>query len=104
MRISDLSSDLCSSDLLAAAWLPLPGDTAENRQPVVRRADVGFGVGPHIPVGLRIVAATAAFLEPRMLDRVVTKDRKSVVSGKSVYVRVDLGGRRCIKQQTQRTI
>src|SRR3546814_15113962 len=26
-------------------------------------------------------------------------DRKSVVSGKSVSVRVDLGGRRCIKKQ-----
>src|SRR3546814_20864766 len=27
-------------------------------------------------------------------------DRKSVVSGKSVYVRVDLGGRRIIKKKT----
>src|SRR3546814_15300882 len=30
-------------------------------------------------------------------------DRKSVVSGKSVSVRVDLGGRRSIKKNTQRS-
>src|SRR3546814_18597791 len=31
----------------------------------------------------------------------VTGDRKSVVSGKSVSIRVDLGGRRLIKKKTQ---
>src|SRR3546814_19501466 len=31
------------------------------------------------------------------------RDRKSVVSGKSVYVRVDIGGRRIIKQNTLKT-
>src|SRR3546814_14984248 len=31
------------------------------------------------------------------------EDRKSVVSGKSVSVRVDLGGRRIIKKKTTRT-
>src|SRR3546814_21163166 len=30
------------------------------------------------------------------------EDRKSVVSGKSVSVRVDLGGRRCIKKKTKK--
>src|SRR3546814_19954930 len=34
----------------------------------------------------------------------VDGDRKSVVSGKSVSVRVDLGGRRLIKQKTKRHI
>src|SRR3546814_18955085 len=34
------------------------------------------------------------------LDRLVSGDRKSVVEGKSVYVRVVLGGRRFIKQKT----
>src|SRR3546814_14386966 len=33
-----------------------------------------------------------------------TRDRKSVVWGKSVSVRVDLGGRRLIKKKTQYTI
>src|SRR3546814_11381802 len=32
---------------------------------------------------------------------VVTRDRKSVVLGKSVSVRVNLGGRRMIKKKTQ---
>src|SRR3546814_16242454 len=34
-----------------------------------------------------------------MADRVVLLDRKSVVLGKSVSVRVDLGGRRIIKKK-----
>src|SRR3546814_2547514 len=33
-----------------------------------------------------------------------SQDRKSVVEGKSVSVRVDLGGRRIIKQKTQKNI
>src|SRR3546814_17755833 len=33
--------------------------------------------------------------------KTVTTDRKSVVSGKSVSVRVDLGGRRIIKKKTK---
>src|SRR3546814_18931654 len=34
--------------------------------------------------------------------RVASGDRKSVVSGTSVYVRVDLGGRRIIKKKTKK--
>src|SRR3546814_14682234 len=41
-------------------------------------------------VGQRRIGQRAAYL--------VAQDRKSVVSGKSVSVRVDLGGRRIIKQ------
>jgi len=59
--------------ILAAARLPLPGDTAENGQPVVGWAAIGLGIGPHVPVGFRIVAAAATFLEPFMFDRVVTE-------------------------------
>src|SRR3546814_17096118 len=32
-------------------------------------------------------------------ERVSARDRKSVVEGKSVYVRVDLGGRRLLKKK-----
>src|SRR3546814_11040054 len=34
----------------------------------------------------------------RLLNRLGVGDRKSVVEGKRVSVRVDLGGRRCIKK------
>src|SRR3546814_18617989 len=39
------------------------------------------------------------YAEVRRLKLLVTVDRKSVVSGKSVSVRVDLGGRRIIKKK-----
>src|SRR3546814_18930808 len=36
-------------------------------------------------------------------NAVANGDRKSVVKGKSVYVRVDLGGRRTLKTKTKKT-
>src|SRR3546814_16932642 len=83
MRISDWSSDVCSSDLL------LP-DRADGRggaahQAAVRPALCRGG-------GDRRRADDA-------LCAVRRQDRKSVVSGKSVSVRVDLGGRRIIKKK-----
>src|SRR3546814_15677405 len=45
----------------------------------------------------RILRATEKGM-PDALGQFGMKDRKSVVSGKSVYVRVDLGGRRIIKK------
>src|SRR3546814_2777671 len=74
MRISDWSSDVCSSDLgddAAAHRVP------EGRQHEQRRADD----------------------ERRDRDPQIDRDRKSVVEGKSVSVRVDLGGRRIIKKK-----
>src|SRR3546814_13729670 len=43
---------------------------------------------------------------PKTQERIphMLKDRKSVVQGKSVSVRVDLGGRRIIRQKTTRNI
>src|SRR3546814_20974144 len=40
------------------------------------------------------------FPSPIVVRRPCTRDRKSVVSGKSVSVRVDLGGRGIIKKNT----
>src|SRR3546814_12340121 len=37
----------------------------------------------------------------RYIDLAIDGDRKSVVSGRSVYVSVDLGGRRIIKKKTK---
>src|SRR3546814_12393461 len=82
MRISDWSSDVCSSDLQQVAGQggdPLP------RHPV-------DGPCAERPAAARLCGEGAADEE-----RV---DRKSVVQGKSVSVRVDLGGRRLIKKKT----
>src|SRR3546814_19714222 len=78
LRISDWSSDVCSSDL---AWRgcrrscrcssPARGHRARLQRP-----------------------------RPRPAHR----DRKSVVQGKSVSVRVDLGGRRIVKKKRTYTI
>src|SRR3546814_15591412 len=70
-RISDWSSDVCSSDLI---------------QELIAEKD-GWMVWPVMKLA-------------SPLSRKQTIDRKSVVSGKSVSVRVDLGGRRIIKKKT----
>src|SRR3546814_11820828 len=98
MRISDWSSDVCSSDLImqqpdgaaiAAAKDMLDGGSLvilrEERRPymIVELVFPG-GKGP-----------VARHDQP--IDQ--SRDRKSVVSGKSVSVRVDPGGRRIIKKK-----
>src|SRR3546814_17177951 len=107
MRISDWSSDVCSSDLEhlaveedAVALLPARDHLGGQRVEVdaLRRA-----VGR--PVDLRIVGAHrrleeggAAAVERDV--RVARRgDRKSVVAGKSVSVRVDIGGSRILKKK-----
>src|SRR3546814_13339925 len=96
MRISDWSSDGCSSDL-------------SGRHP----DDVGGGAGH--PQDLRS-ACQLLYHQARRPGQVrrhregaggvlavdretAQQDRTSVVKGKSVSVRVDLGGRRIIKKQ-----
>src|SRR3546814_12188179 len=85
MRISDWSSDVCSSDL-ASVPARRGGRALDHGRVRLRRA------------GRRLrdrLEPDAAEEEPRRRG-----DRKSVVSGKSVSVRVDLGGRRIIKKKT----
>src|SRR3546814_6802437 len=78
MRISEWSSDVCSSDLRrrpasgCSACDPVPAHRQSRRDRL-----------PHHP------------------HRPPPRDRKSVVSGKSVSVRVVLGGRRIIKQKKE---
>src|SRR3546814_14347147 len=102
MRISDWSSDVCSSDLTRVK-LPLatlhPHLEAATFDKVdrVQAGDfvIGIGVGH---TGL--VGETPERHIGRGEERgELVIDRKSVVSGKSVYVRVDLGGRRIIKHK-----
>src|SRR3546814_12179065 len=103
MRISDWSSDVCSSDLDAedrAERLPLlcfrrapepGGDQGDEEREEAERegGERGeAGRGGHADRGASTV-----------MPGLFRQDRKSVVSGKSVSVRVDLGGRRIIKKK-----
>src|SRR3546814_16643085 len=93
MRISDWSSDVCSSDLLVRAagcrrmgkrcWHC--GSSAAGRllAAPIRLARAGSQAEPARSIYRGSSGAAASFY-----------DRKSVVKGKSASVRVDLGGRR----------
>src|SRR3546814_10571239 len=75
MRISDWSSDVCSSDL------------------TIRARSGPFDMDPAAKDRIESIGDID-------LDS-IKRDRKSVVEGKSVSVRVDLGGRRIIKKKIQ---
>src|SRR3546814_11132518 len=73
---------------------------AEPLRPIVAALPSLF---PRLRMILRIVGIDPAILAPvTWLDFVLAKelDRKSVVKGKSVSGRVDIGGRRTIKKKT----
>src|SRR3546814_11951195 len=82
------------------AWkLPIATKTLDNGLTVVVSEDHGAPV-----VGVSVVYHVGMRLEPR--DRtgfahLFEQDRKRVVQGRSVAVRVDLGGRRIIKKKKQ---
>src|SRR3546814_15128570 len=91
MRISDWSSDVCSSDLPREA----------GRLSILAEMAL-FGLGGSL-LG-RSLLRLGLILGNRFLSHGLVLlggllDRKSVVSGKGVSVRVDLGGRRYIKQK-----
>src|SRR3546814_9429298 len=90
MRISDWSSDVCSSDLrhrIGAAPVAQGEQVAEHGD---RHGHLQDQHARHV-----------AFQAKRPGD---PEDRKSVVSGKSVSVRVDLGGCRTIKKKKKQSI
>src|SRR3546814_20803179 len=93
MRISDWSADVCSSDLgiVARHDRPVLG-TREMREPeCVPEPDILILNG-FVACRIRRQTGTARIL--------VDQDRQSVVSGKSVSVRVDLGGGGSMKHNT----
>src|SRR3546814_15964610 len=105
MRISDWSSDVCSSDLLIVFACVMLPDT--RVAPVPLRASAILKLALHPTFGLFL--GTAALLAGShavlyafgsLHWRAAGIDRKSVVLGKSVQVRLDLGGRRFIKNTT----
>src|SRR3546814_11351901 len=102
MRISDWSSDVCSSDLLCL-------DSPTKRQCVLPSHLTVAGQGAaevwgqprlHVRIAFRLLNGRTITL--CLADAMTVgdaKDRKRVVSGKSVSGRVDLGGRRIIKKK-----
>src|SRR3546814_19432253 len=94
MRISDWSSDVCSSDLCGTF------QGIASLCPHRRFFKRGTKLCP-----TRCCAATEKGVvhglqrPPHRRRPRAGADRKSVVSGKSVSVRVDLGGRSCIKKK-----
>src|SRR3546814_16501070 len=114
MRISDWSSDVCSSDLLRVlsvgsdALMPLLHAAITSSGPETRN------------IGAAITGSRSRRLNSSIVTGIATStgisrlrsrwhadertDRKSVVSGKSVSVRVDLGGRSLIKNKTNKSI
>src|SRR3546814_6902621 len=98
MRISDWSSDVCSSDLLIILadqdlyTLPV-ALAAMSRQHVQDNELMMAGaVVTTLPVLILFLSLQRFYLSGLL-------DRKSVVEGKSVSVRVDLGGRRIITKK-----
>src|SRR3546814_13809460 len=106
MRISDWSSDVCSSDLLAVmgALADLAQRTDGIRQGELFAGDAGDEATAADLATCFQSVVDAQQLTPRWQPagfafEQAPADRKSVVSGKSVSVRVDLGGRRTIKKK-----
>src|SRR3546814_19119035 len=109
MRISDWSSDVCSSDL----------NPPSKFAAVFARAKAeGFFLTMHCDIDqVGSIDNIRAVLEEIGVDRLdhgtnivedpaliqlAKEDRKNVVSGKSGAVRVDIGGRRIIKKKKKK--
>src|SRR3546814_16824051 len=123
MRISDWSSDVCSSDLLVLAHQDLTAggvggvDLAVGQDDGVEVSVAAKGhglprpggvVGPHQPerrwrvlTEIGVPAGEEAVV-PADDEAHRVLDRKSVGSGKCVAVRVDFCGRRVIKKKKKR--
>src|SRR3546814_14055642 len=93
MRISDWSSDVCSSDLEQC------GPDKKYRTLVALAGEPGAdGEARHeLRQHHRQIEHPHEHPQPPRVDAFA--DRKSVAEGKSVSVRVDLGGRRIIKKK-----
>src|SRR3546814_12628373 len=115
MRISDWSSDVCSSDLPGVAICPIwqgraGKASASLPEPFQASRQIGDEVGgvfyadvqtDEWPLGFPGLCGTVILRIDRQSEAFIS-DRKSVVSGKSVSVRVDLGGRRVIKKKKKK--
>src|SRR3546814_18603443 len=104
MRISDWSSDVCSSDLWPKPML------SRSKLAVIHVAQARTGLDDDSYRALLKHAAGVG--SSKELDdagftavmEVFRQDRKRVVSGQSVSVRVDLGGRRILTKKNPTNI
>src|SRR3546814_16699743 len=93
MRISDWSSDVCSSDLSASGAM---GCTTLSFAPVRTLTTC-------LPLRVSAITSATAATKPRPSDDASSSSRSEERRvGKSVSVRVDLGGRRIIKKKQQK--
>src|SRR3546814_14181701 len=107
MRISDWSSDVCSSDLVVVCPKFAVVEIGRSRQ-LVDEGQVLFEHRPY-PADNGIITEIEflARLLQMLLEHIERRrglDRKSGVSGKSVSVRVDLGGLRIINTKTNKQL
>src|SRR3546814_19163813 len=93
MRISDWSSDVCSSDLVG------PKRGYASMPPSASRQN--FSEEPPPTGSISPMRASTAPGRASRWERLAATDRKSGVQGKRVSVRVDRGGRRISKEQKE---
>src|SRR3546814_17886224 len=99
MRISDWSSDVCSSDLTQGVAC---GDRSDNRAACPDHVRIlGDCRARNRHRAWRQMALALAGLRAACAGE--GRDRKRVVEGKSVSVRVDTGGRRRIKTKNDKS-
>src|SRR3546814_11976310 len=67
---------------------------------VMRRGRIGMDIGPEMRAGDAHALNRGCAARLERADPLGESERKSVVSGKRLSVRVDLGGRRLIKKKT----
>src|SRR3546814_12975909 len=113
MRISDWSSDVCSSDLSTIAQAVIAQLLEHTSRPVTVLD--GDEVRKHLSRGLgfsredraanvtRIGYVASEIVRHGGIAVCAPIERKSVVAGKSVSVRVDLGGGRIINKKKKNT-
>src|SRR3546814_13578567 len=99
MRISDWSSDVCSSDLFNKASLLIESRSWGQQRLVAIGLTLMLIVA--LAVGMTIFTAAGYVVGYLRANIEINADRKSVVWGKRVTVRVDLGGRRTCKKTTR---
>src|SRR3546814_19368116 len=108
MRISDWSSDVCSSDLRPGSGLRTRddgGDDGSYLSILALRSTGTAGAAIFSGAAGRKRRGQSGNRPARISDATRSAseagDRKSVVEGKRVAVRVDLGGRRTIKKNNE---
>src|SRR3546814_20624485 len=95
LRISDWSSDVCSSDLQRGA-----ASSPREHRPRPGDGDRPGGIDQRHRC-VHVVLLVAPAQRDQAVEALHRPERKSVVSGKSVSVRLALGCRRILKKKTQ---